>query len=175
MNDKPNTVRPPAPGPSLEDQLRKAVEHSREQSLERQRADGVIATDAQGGVAAAHASILRQRRVGAMPELGMPYGGSFDAPAAKTLGGEQRPLPSAVYIANRLARSLDRLRAVESYAEAIAVTLAGPVPRNGASPAENPPPATSLFVLYERTLDEFDRIIDNIESEQARTRNILGE
>lgn len=162
MNDKPNTVRPPAPGPSLEDQLRKAV-------------------DADRGNARTEAG--ESRRTMVQPALGMPFrggnqnvGGVADIyGATKTLGGEQRPLPSAVYIANRLARSLDRLRTVESYAEAIAVTLAGPAPRNGASPAENPPPATSLFVLYERTLDEFDRIIDNIESEQARTRNILGE
>jgi hypothetical protein len=40
--------------------------------------------------------------------------------------------------------------------------------------SEVPPPAASLFAIYERTLDEIDRIIDNIDSEQARTRNILG-
>lgn len=144
-------ARPIAPGPSLEEQLRKAVEDR------------------------------PNRRIAAHPDLGAPFRGT----AGGSIGGDiygaktpaPTPMPTGAYIASRLARLLDRVRDTEARCESIAVTLAGPAMPNslGQRASEVPPPAASLFVIYERTLDEIDRIIDNIESEQARTRNILGE
>lgn len=148
-------VRPAAPGPNIEDELRKAVAGRHGHRMRDASDAGKV--DLTG------------------PGAFIPYspgaGGVFAAKAA-----EGRPMPSGQYIASRLGRSLDRLRSVEAYAESIAVTLAGPNPATQIG-AKAPPdtPASSLFVIYERTLDEIDRIIDNIENEQARARNILGE
>lgn len=87
----------------------------------------------------------------------------------------ERALPTASTIVEKLKRTLDRLRDVEARAVSAATVLAGPgAPLSIAQPGEQQP-AASLFVIYERTLDEIDRIIDNIEGEQARTRSILGE
>lgn len=143
-------ARPAAPGPSIEDELRKAV--ADRHGLRMRGASDAGKVDLTG------------------PGAFIPYTPGLIGKAA-----ENRPMPSGQYIASRLGRSLDRLRSVEAYAESIAVTLAGPSASSTANKAPPDTPASSLFVIYERTLDEIDRIIDNIENEQARTRNILSE
>lgn len=144
MNDVPSNTRPVMPSQSMEDELRKAVEASR--SDERARA-------------------LRGEGVG--------FGGTFVA-AKDRANGPATPMPTAAYIAERLARALDKMRDIEAIAASIASTLSGPCPPYGTAKAGQQEPAASLFVIYDRTLDEIFRIIDNIENEQARTRTILG-
>ncbi len=155
--------RPAAPGPTLEEQLQKAVADGRGGNA--QRAVGMMAPGT-------HGHKLDRASIGGV------YGGVSPVPAT--------PMTNAAYIASRLGRVLDRLRDTEARCESIAVTLAGPgmaasiagpgmAASIGSRNAIDQPPAASLFVIYERTLDEIDRIIDNIENEQARTRNILGD
>lgn len=149
-------ARPLAPGPSLEEQLQKAVANGRGGNA--QRAVGVLAPGTHGHRLDMTTLNVRGNSVGVSP-----------VPAT--------PMPTGAYIASRLGRVLDRLRDAEARCESIATTLAGPgmTMSLGSKNTIDQPPAGSLFVIYERTLDEIDRIIDNIESEQARTRNILGD
>lgn len=178
MTEDTKNTRPAVPaGGTFEDDLRKTLETSLGRSR-AQSAPGPLdaAVDHAEAIARkeahAGAGVFQRRATGVNPAVSVGYGGVAGVTAMQPLS----PLPTGRFIADRLERLGDRLRMVSMNAGVIAITLAGPRgPEGAGAPMSDLPPAASLFVVYERALDEIDRIVDNIESEQARTRNILGD
>lgn len=87
--------------------------------------------------------------------------------------GAPRVAATAQTIVGRLVETTQRLRELRDIGGAVTQALAGSVPHSTGTDAA-PMPAETIFELYANAIDEIDRIIDNVVSDQARARAALG-